>query len=264
MNSRLNLLGAMVLIGVLGCSSAPEKQYEVRTYQRLSASWMMQADRKRQLEQYNEALALYRRALKYAQKRNDLFSIGIAKLKSAAVYVQLKQFSQAEVLIKQAVKMNEYEPVELDNPIKFIRAKLLYAQGNVEQSIELLRQLEKAYISDQERNIYYRLVRWSYQPNSVSSEALEADFLALASLIETQKLNNMEIYSFALFEHAKWLVAKKDEQAKTAINKAISHFSMLELTNRIKACYLLAVDYYQTTGQIKKAEHFSQRAEVLH
>ena len=263
MSSRKVLLSIALVTLISGCSSAPEKQYEVRTYQRMSYSWMALADRKRQQEEYVQALELYQRALKYAQKRNDLFNIGISKLKSAAIYITLKQFERADELIRQVTQTDEYEPVDLGNPIKFIRAKLLHAQGNTVKAVELLKQLEASYLEDVERNIYYRLVRWSYDNSSVSMATIEADLVVLDTLVAEHKLNNIEIYSFALYQHAKWLAEQRDSAAETAINQAISHFSTLELTAKIKDCYQLAVDYYQAVGQSDKAVYFRQRVGFL-
>ena len=81
---KIKFLIAILLL-VAGCSSAPEKVYQVNTYEQASSDLTRLADRKRQLQQYDEALELYLKAEEFALKRNDQRKIGFSKLKRALI-----------------------------------------------------------------------------------------------------------------------------------------------------------------------------------
>lgn len=252
------MLGLLLCLST-GCSSPPEKDYQVTEYRLLANLWMQQADRKRQQEIYPAALTLYQRAEKYALKRNDRLVIGIARLKRAAIHISLSELDKAEQLLLEVERMEQFEPAGLDKSSRFIRAKWLKAQGQVEQAKVILAELEQFYQEQPERNIYYRLVRWSYDYNSVDMAAVDADLQVLNKRVDERQLDNIEIYSFALYEYARYLTKMQDERASAAIDKAIEHFSSLELTAKIRDCYKLAADYYRSSNQLEKAEYFEAR-----
>ncbi len=246
-----------------GCSSPPPAEYQVTTYKDISLSLMALADRARQLEIYDEALVLYLEAESYAQKRNDKMALGISVLKRAAIHIELKQYPQAQTLIHQVAQMNQFEAVDLANPLMFIQAKLAYSKGNVTRAVGLISQLEQTYIDVPEKNIYYRMVRWVYQPQGVTIAVIEQDMVALEALVVEHKLMNIEIYSYALFNYAKWLAMQQNSKAEAAIAKAIEHFSHLELTSKIRDCYQVGADYYRLVGQGDKADYFQAQADGL-
>lgn len=255
---------AFLLIGLLSaCSSLPPVEYEVSTYQKISHSRLALADRNRQMEQYQQALDLYKQAETYAQKRNDKLTLGISRLKRAAIHIELKQQADALALINQVEKIQQYEAVGLNNPLMFIRAKLAYGEGDVDGAVILLAELEQTYIEQPERNIYYRMVRWVYQPDSVALAVIQQDVTTLGKLVAGHELSNIEIYSYALFNYAKWLGGQGDELAEAAIAKAIGHFSQLELTPKIRDCYQLGADYYRLVGLGDKADYFQLQADLL-
>lgn len=263
MSSLRLYLSGFCLFWLTACSSPPQRDYTNDEYQLLSRMWMQQADKKRAEEDYPNALALYQRAEKYALKRNDLSAIGLAKLKSAAIHITLNAIDKAEALIAQVEQMNAFEQAGLDNAVLFIRAKLHHHLGENAKALPILEALEESYIAEPERNIYYRMVRWSYQADSVDSAIIEADMLVLDKLIAERKLDNIEIYSFALYNWAKFLSNNNDSRAEAAINKAIGHFSSLELTAKIRDCYQLAVNYYRGIGEQDKVLYFEAKIEVL-
>ncbi|NQZ09682.1 MAG: hypothetical protein HRT35_21235 [Algicola sp.] len=238
-------------------------EYQVTKYQEISLSLLALADRKRQLELYDEALMYYLEAENFAQKRNDKSTLGISRLKRAAIHIELKQYPQAQVLINQVEQMNQFDTVDLANPLMFIQAKLSYSKGDVTQAVGLITQLEQAYIEVQEKNIYYRMVRWVYQPEGVAMVMIEQDMAVLEALVVEHQLMNIEIYSYALLHYAKWLASQKDSRAEAAIIKAIEHFSQLELTSKIRDCYQIGADYYRLMGQREKADYFQLQADGL-
>ena len=255
----------LILLAVLlcGCSSPPLVEYQVTTFKEISLSLLALADRKRQLELYDEALLLYLEAENFAQKRNDKTSLGISRLKRAAIHIELKQYPQAETLINQVEQMNQFDTVDLANPLMFIQAKLSYSKGDVTEAVGLIAQLEQAYIEVPEKNIYYRMVRWVYQPKGVLMAVIEQDMAVLEALVAEHQLMNIEIYSYALLHYAEWVATQKDSRAEAAITKAIEHFSQLELTSKIRDCYQIGADYYQLMGQRDKAAYFQAQADGL-
>ncbi|MFT4925839.1 MAG: hypothetical protein ACI8WB_001934 [Phenylobacterium sp.] len=249
------------------CSSAPEKVYDVTTYQSLSYALLDMADRKRQLEHYDEAIKYYLQGESYALKRNDKITVGLSRLKRAAIHLIRQQHPQAWVLISDVEQMNQYESLDLDNALLFLKARFAHANGDTPSALSQLKQLEQAYAAsgDIEKQIYYRLVGWQYQPASiaaVSLSAIEQDIAVLDIRVETHQQNNIEIYSYALYHYAKRLVELADPKAVQAIDKAIKHFSRLELTSKIRDCYQLAADYYAGVGDVDKAAYFNQQISV--
>jgi tetratricopeptide (TPR) repeat protein len=236
----------------------------VNTYQQISVSLMAQADTKRQLEQYTQAIALYEQARLYALKRFDKNLIALAQLKTAAIYIQTNELDKATRLITEVEQMQQFDHLDMAKAIKYIRAKLALSTGYNEQAIAWLGELESSFAPMSEKNIYYRIVRWSYAPQQVDYAAVESDMLALDDLLASKQLQNIEIYSFVLFAQLKWLAATDDEASfSVVLNKNLSHFSSLELTNKIAACYQLGSDFYRAIGQTAKADHYLSQVKKL-
>ena len=134
-----------ILFLLSGCSSAPEKVYQVSNYEQASSELSKLADRKRQLQEYDEALELYLKAEEFALKRNDQRKIGISKLKRALIYIILDDDQQAEMLIAEVEKANQVEKLNLEQAVTFIRAKSLLKQGDKPRALALSSQLEAFY-----------------------------------------------------------------------------------------------------------------------
>lgn len=250
----------IVLISLLliaGCSSTPEKSYQVTNYKQASINFSKLADRKRQQEEYEDAIELYLTAENYALKSNDQQKIGINKLKRALIYIILDDNQNAEKLIEEVAQANQIEQLDLDQAITFINAKLLLNRGDKAQALILISRLETYYQSDVERRAYYRLMRWSYDYQQLDSASVQVIIDLLTARFEAKILNNIEILSFAYFEHARWAVDNASlEQGQIIIEQSINHFSLLELTPKIAKSLKFAADFYKRHGLSAKSDYY--------
>ena len=258
-----NFLIAILLL-VSGCSSAPEKVYQVSNYEQASSDLTRLADRKRQLQQYNEALELYLKAEEFALKRNNQRKIGISKLKRALIYIILDESQQAEMLIVEVEQANQIEKLNLEQAITFIRAKLLLKQGDKAQALALIAQLEAFYQSDEERRAYYRMMRWSHDYSQLDPDDVQQTVNGLTDLFDAKSLNNVEILSFAYFEHARWAANNADrEQGQRIIEQSIDHFSQLELTPKIAQSLKFAAEFYDRFGLTDRSAYYHAAYQKL-
>ncbi|KZN66563.1 hypothetical protein N473_09225 [Pseudoalteromonas luteoviolacea CPMOR-1] len=248
----------------IGCSSAPEKQYRVTKYLELANTWMARGDRKRQEEKLALALSNYQTSYKYANMRNDLTLMGILHLKQATIYINQNRFEQALASIDKAKALHQYEGADIVLPIRSVEAKFTNALGKASLAKNMANELSVEYKNDIEKHIYYRWLGWLYSgENSWDWERVDSDLNTLKQLKSNGTLSNIEILSFAIYYNAKWRVQEQDRQARSAIDMALAHFSELELTNRIKACYVLAVQWYEANGDKDKATYFSMRLKEI-
>jgi hypothetical protein len=242
---------------MVGCSSKPEKIYQVENLQQASNSFMKLADRKRQQEEFKEATELYLRAEQYAVKRNNQLQVGISKLKRALINITLNNDQAAEKLIQQVELANRIEKLELTQPINFVHAKLLLNKGNNNQAFELLRNLEIHFQSDIERNAYYQLMRWSHDYQQLDITSIASLIGVLKARFDSKDLHNIEILSFAYLEHARWAVDNANlEQGELILEQAIEHFSQLELTAKIAKVLKYSADFYQRHGLDVKSDYY--------
>ena len=252
-----------LLVILVSCSSKPQKSYDVTTLQTISYALLDLADRKRQMEQYEQALMLYRETESYAFKRNDRVTAGLSQLKRAAIHIQLEQLQQAEQLIADVQKTVKFEAVPLDNAVKLIQARLAKAKGETELAGQLLAELEDLFKEDLEKRSYYRIVAWNYQPDKFELASIGKSVDELTGLKKQRKLNNIEIYSYAIYHYARFLAEQNNVLAETYLPIAIEHFSEIELSNKIQSCYELAAGYYARTAQLEKAEYHKTQAARL-
>ncbi|MCF2858106.1 hypothetical protein L1286_11535 [Pseudoalteromonas sp. SMS1] len=243
----------------LGCSSAPEKNYSVTRYKSLAMTWMARGDRKRQEQRLDQALLNYQTAYKYASLRNDITLMGLSLLKQASVYVDKNQYAQVDDYILQVETMQQYEGINLSYSIQAIQAKQAFTKGNKEKAVALVSGLVTAYETDPEKSVYYRWLLKKYAKEVVDFSALDKDLQLLAALKSAAKLENIEVMSFVMYQNAQWRVERRDKSAVAALKSAITHFSQLELTNRIKDCYVLMAQYYTSIGDTKSASYFQRR-----
>ncbi len=266
MNSLQIPWGYVVLLCLLlcGCSSAPQKRYEVQTYKRIGHLFMTQADRKRQLGEFDQALRLYQKAIDYSQKRNDINQVGLARLKSAAIYIETGQTAKAQGQIEQVAAIVAFEQSsDLAQPLTFIQAKLAYHLGDVTRAVDKLNTLERHYQSQPAKAIYYKWLGWQYQHILPVKAQLNADMQLLESLKAQRALDNIEIYSYAVLQYARWLNQDDDLQTPVAIERALGHFSSLELSGKIAECYRLLAAFYAKQGQVDRSQYYKQKAERL-
>ena len=121
---RIKIL-LIVFLMLAGCSSKPEKSYQVTNFKQAGIDLTRLADRKRQQEAYQDALEMYLSAESYALQSNDQKKIGINKLKRALIYIVLADSNNAQTLIQEVEQANRIERLELAQAIKFVNAKLL-------------------------------------------------------------------------------------------------------------------------------------------
>lgn len=258
--SRLIIL----LMIVSGCSSAPEKVYQIDQYSQASIDYMKSADRKRQQENYDEALELYMTAENYAMRRNDQLTIGISKLKRAQINITLENLTEAETLINSVEQANQIEDLNLTPSVTFIRAKLLIKKGQKSEALELISQLEIYYKSDLERHAYYQLLRWSYDYRQFETETIFSHVETLKTRFKNKTLNNIEILSFAHIEYARWAADYADlNQGQVIIENAIGHFSLLELTPKIARTLQFAGIFYSRQNLPEKASYYQNLYQQL-
>ena len=239
------------------CASAPEKSYQVDDFKQASIDYLKLADRKRQQEEYHDAIELYITAEKYALKRNDQWQIGISKLKRALVHITLDNNLNAETLVEEVVQANRIEKLDLAQAIDFVQAKLLLNKGNQAQAFERLLRLEVFFQSDVERRAYYRLMRWSHDYQQLEPAVVKKIVEMLAARYDEKLLNNIEILSFAYFELARWAVPNASlEHGQKIIEQSIKHFSALELTPKITKSLKFAADFYLRHGQSAKSDYY--------
>lgn len=257
-------LFAVVLgIALVGCSSPPKKNYDVTTIQSVSYSLLELADHKRQLGEYDKALALYLDAERYATMRNDKYVVGISKLKRAGILIKTDKVSQAETLIGQVSQMEQYEQVGLSNAIKYLQAQLAHKTEDNQTAITLLSELSAEYLEDAEKTVYYNTVRWVYGDVNVPLSRVKKGLETLEELKNQSKLNNIEILSYTLYQLTKGLSATGELSEESTILKAIEHFSSLEMSNKISESYQFAATFYQRNGQQQKADYYQQQAENI-
>ena len=196
------ILLLLVASALCGCSSAPDVSYDVTTYKDMSVKLMGFADRKRQEAHYGDATELYLEAEKYAIKRNDKYLLGLSQLKRAAIAIVQGRLTESSLLLNEVEQMVAFEQVDLKNAIDFVKAKMAIANGDKDTAKALFKGLEDFYQSDAayslEKQIYYRLQGWSVDYQGLSGVQIEADINSLRGLYQTQQLNNVEIFSFAL------------------------------------------------------------------
>ena len=261
----INLVSRLCIFILLlsACSSKPQKNYQVTTLQSISYSLLDLADRKRQLQQYEQALLLYRETESYALKRNDKLTAGLSQLKRAAIYIQLGQPETALALIEDVERWVAFENVPLAQAVTLLRAQYARLMNDVPQALSLLKDLRVQFQQDPEKHSYYRVLAWSYDPASTSLVDVENDIALLSERKQTHKLNNIEIYSYAIFQYAKYLVERGDDKAEGVLTTAIAHFSEVELSNKIIQCYELAASFYQRRAQAEKATYYREQAHRI-
>ncbi|AOT08587.1 hypothetical protein [Pseudoalteromonas luteoviolacea] len=263
---KLTYVVMLILFACLnsGCSSAPEKQYRVTKYLDLANTWMARGDRKRQEEKLDLALSNYQTSYKYANMRNDLTLMGILHLKQATIHINQNRIEQASDSIDKAKALRQYEGADILLPIKSLEAKFEYVFGKASKAESIANELSATYKNDSEKHIYYRWLSWMYSgANSLDWAEADSDLKTLKQLKSTGTLDNIEIFSFVIYYNAKWRVQEQDARAVSAIEMALQHFSELELTNRIKDCYALAVQWYEANDDKNKAAYFSMRLKEL-
>lgn len=254
MKIKILLIGLLLLAA---CSSTPEKNYQVTNFKQVSIDLTRLADRKRQQEEYEDALEMYRSAESYALKSNDQQKIGINKLKRSLIHIILNNSEKAETLIREVEQANRIEQLELEQAINFINAKLLLSRGDKAQAFKLISDLENFYQGDEERRAYYRLMRWSsdYQQLDLASVQVMIDMLT--SRFNAKTLDNIEILSFAYQEYSRWAAGNADlEQGQIIIEQSIDHFSYLELPAQIAKSLKFAADFYARHGLLEKSDYY--------
>jgi hypothetical protein len=254
MKIKILLIGLLLLAA---CSSTPEKNYQVTNFKQVSIDLTRLADRKRQQEEYEDALEMYRSAESYALKSNDQQKIGINKLKRSLIHIILNKSEKAETLIREVEQANRIEQLELEQAINFINAKLLLSKGDKAQAFKLISDLENFYQGDEERRAYYRLMRWSsdYQQLDLASVQVMIDMLT--SRFNAKTLDNIEILSFAYLENSRWAAGNADlEQGQIIIEQSIDHFSYLELPAQIAKSLKFAADFYARHGLLEKSDYY--------
>ncbi len=249
---------------VTACSTYPQNQYKVTVNQSLSYKIFKMADRKRQLEQFDLAIGLYLESEKYALKRNDKYLIGLSMLKRASIQIDLKNPKPAATLLTQVRTMNMNETLDLAGPILFIDAKLAKLNGDILLAINKLQILQKSYANNIEKQIYYNTVSSVYQSQNIKTTTMMTNINILDNLLKENNLNNIEIYSYVIYQYAKMLAHAGNSQAEKMIFNAINHFSNLELPNRISACYQLAGHYYEMVGNKEKASYYQQQTKIIY
>ena len=252
------------LILLAGCSSKPEKIYQVDNLQQASNSFMKLADRKRQQEEFTEATELYLRAEQYALKRNNQLQVGVSKLKRALIHITLDDNKSAEKLIQEVELANRIEQLDLTQAINFVNAKLLINKGKKNQAFELLSSLEIHYQSDVERKAYYQLMRWSHDYQQLDSISVENIIGLLKARFDSKDLHNVEILSFAYLERARWAVDNAGlEQGQKILDQAVKHFSLLELTPKIAKVFMFSAEFYQRQGLTVKSNYYKAAFQRL-
>ena len=200
---------------------------------------------------------MYLTADKYALKSNDQQKIGINKLKRALIYITLDNNQAAQTLVREVEQANLMEQLELAQAITFVNAKLLLNGGDKTQAFVLISNLEAFYQADAERHAYYRLMRWSYDYQQLDLASVAVIIKMLTDRFDAKILNNIEILSFAYFEHARWAVDHaKLEQGQTIIEQSVNHFSFLELTPKIAKSLKFAADFYERHGLTEKSDYY--------
>lgn len=266
MNIKTWCLCASVWL-MVGCSSAPEHHHEVNTYHNVATQLMERADSKRQAKQFDDALSLYQQAYDYSLKRHDKPLMVMSWLKSAAVHIQMQQFDAAIELIAKARQLDLYEPQDFQHSIDFVEAKLWWAQGKSEQALAVFDRLIAFHAEDLPRHIYYQLQKWQYQRDSMDFEQVFEAVDMLELLVNFGELDNIEIYSFAVYQQLAGLAETGDVQYQevfvVALNRAVTHFTSLELSYSILSCYRLASDYFSTIGDEARASYYQKQVEAL-
>ncbi|OCQ22845.1 hypothetical protein A7985_02495 [Pseudoalteromonas luteoviolacea] len=262
-NHFLGLCVICFALSQAACSSAPEKNYSITRYKDLAMTWMARGDRKRQEQRLDQAVTNYKTAYKYANLRNDVKLMGLSLLKLAAVYLDKKEFTVVEEYIQRVQTMQRFESVDLTLSIKAIQAKKAHLVGDNLTATAYANELVNRYPEDIEKSIYYRWLAVKYAAIPVDLVALDKDVQSLQALKRSAKLENIEIFSFIIYQNALWRVNNQDAHAVDATKSAIVHFSELELTNRIRDCYKLLAKYYTSMGDDQSAQYFEQRIESL-
>ncbi|KZN59642.1 hypothetical protein [Pseudoalteromonas luteoviolacea] len=247
----------------MGCSSAPEKNYSITRYKDLSMTWMARGDRKRQEQRLEQAVLNYETAYKYANLRNDIELMGLSLLKLASVYLDKKEFIAADEYIRRVNTMQRFENIDFNLSIKAVLAKKAYVAGDSLKAAAYANELVINHSENLEKSIYYQWLAAKYSTDPVDFTILDKDVEFLLTLKHSAKLENIEVLSFILYQNALWRVDKLEPSAIDATKNAIAHFSELELTNRIRDCYVLLAKYYTSIGDIPSAQYFEQRIESL-
>lgn len=248
---------------VTACSSKPEKSYQQTAIQSVSYSLLELADKKRQQDKLESALNLYLEAEKYATKRNDKYLLGIAKLKRASVHLKLDNLTMATKLVAEVEQIEKFEPSGLRNSIDFIQAKIAYHSDEQIAAQAIIKNLVSKYANDSEQSFYYLLVSWVYGDSNISTSKAIDVFSKIAELKQTKELNNIEIYSYGVFQLAKVLNKQNKPEAEKYILLAIQHFSSLELSNKVSQCYQLAAEFYRNAEQPEKVSYFLQQTNNI-
>ncbi|TMP24441.1 hypothetical protein CWB99_22115 [Pseudoalteromonas rubra] len=251
------------MLWLSGCSSAPERDYQVTRFKRQAAAWLAQGDSQRQQGNYQLALRYYDNAFRYASRRHDPQQMGLARLKQAAVYISQGHTTQAEDKIAEAVMFDKNEHTELKPAIDFMRSKLAFARGQQAQALALVEQLQTRFADDAQRRIYYRWVGWQYAPSRLDWLQAEKDIQTLFKLKADKALNNIEVLSFVIYHNLVWRIATTRDKVPAALDIAIKHFASLELTNRLIECFDIAAKYYNDAGDIDRALYYKARFTQL-
>ncbi|TMP39089.1 hypothetical protein [Pseudoalteromonas rubra] len=256
-------LSLICILWLSGCSSAPERDYQVTRLKRQAAAWLAQGDNQRQQGKYQLALRYYDNAYRYASRRHDAQQMGLARLKQAAVYISQGQTTQAENKIAEAAMFDKNERTDLKPAIDFMHSKLAFARGQQAQALALVEQLQIQFADDVERRIYYRWVGWQYAQLRINWLQAEQDIQALLKLKADKALNNIEVLSFVVYHNLVWRIATEQSKVPTALDIAITHFASLELTNRLIECFEIAAKYYNDAGDLDRALYYQARFTQL-
>ena len=257
------LVGTCLLFVFAACSTKPQKHYDITTMQSISYSLLDLADRKRQLRQFEQALLLYSESEDYAIKRNDKQVVGLAMLKRAAIYIELGQVEKAKVLIQQVDAMVKHEEVPLVDAVDFLNAKHAWLLKDEEKALSLLTSLQTRFAEVPEKHLYYKFVIWSYWPERYDLSQMDKALQALTQLKTERKMENIEIYSFALYQFLHQSVIQDSDRTPIVLADALSHFSQVELSNKILECFVLAHQFYVGRQDKAKSEYFAEQAKRL-
>lgn len=254
---------SIAVVALSACSSLGKKSYDVTTLQSIAYALLDLADQKRQQEQWQQAILLYEEAEQYIIRRNDKVLLGISQLKRASVLIQLEQLDAAEKLISKVEQIAQFEAPSLTPSILYIQAKYAFAQNDVNGAIAKLETLKTMHSEHPEKRAYYEIAAWVYQPEATSINQIAKNVAQLKSLKDDGKLENIEIYSFATFQYAKYLSANALSSAPQALEQAIQHFSTLELSNKVRDLYGFAARYYQQVNDQARAKYYKNQQEQL-
>lgn len=242
------------------CSSKPKPNYDVTTLQSISYALMDLADKKRQEENYQQALLLYQEADKYAGRRNDKYLLGLSKLKQAAIHIKTEAFKLAEANLSEVRGIATFEEAKLEAPLMFLQAEYWANTKELEKSKNLYIQLKQRFQSDPIRSAYYQIGWWRYEPKSLTTEQARA----LVNRVEQAKLDgtleNIEIYSFVLLKFTEHKLKNKDDDAEALGLRTVKHFTQLEQSRKVLRLYEMMSLYAREKSDLEKAKYYDAQA----